>query len=264
MADSVQTFPNVLATTTAFGGVTVPHIGRGLALDDGLPGAATLVVPMVAAPGQAPTPAAALSDAQPNVEPAAGLPFLGTVARATVFDGVNWQRVGGLIDAADAAPVAALPSLVGGVARTTGFNGASWDRVRTASAANVGAQSGQGALLATGPGEWSVSDRQTGGVGLVTVATRPAVPGARHVCRGLSCFVVDPTALSTQEFVLRDGLPGVGTVLWRGFTLGLTTIVISGLNIVGSVGTAMTLEAVGASLDATTITAATLIGYTAV
>jgi hypothetical protein len=76
------------------------------------------------------------------------------------------------------------------------------------------------------------------------------IPGVRHVA---NCITVSagsngtPTA-TTLQVNLRDGATGAGTILWSTTIVASATtgqhggVAFCGLNIVGSVGTAMTLE----------------------
>ena len=75
--------------------------------------------------------------------------------------------------------------------------------------------------------------------------------GVRHVCTSiLAVFAAGTTApaVAMKTLQLRDGATGAGTVVWSA-TVGVeatagrnTVIQLSGLNIVGSSNTAMTLE----------------------
>lgn len=160
--------------------------------------------------------------------------------------------------AADYAPLRALSNaedglsadpnasdLAGVVGHGAAFNGASWDRTRTASAVNVGAQSGLGALLVAGPGEWSVTAERTDA--LPFSVSRPAAAG-RHVLRALQLMTWATTASATaaQVFRVRDGAAGVGPILWAGLAPFRGSIliqaIVSGLSIVGSPNTPMTFE----------------------
>lgn len=132
-----------------------------------------------------------------------------------------------------------------------GFNGATWDRLRTAAGINVAALSGLGALLTLTPGEWGLSADP--GANVVATATRAGVAGVRQVARSITCTLVAgavaPAAQSVL-FVLRDGLSGVGAILWQGRISmeavagkSPSPLIIGGLNLVGSPGNAMTIEA---------------------
>ena len=128
------------------------------------------------------------------------------------------------------------------------------------------AQSPNGAMLVAHPGEWSVSHEPAAGA--VATVTMPAVPGSRHVCRALAaCMTADGAPATAALFVrLLDGASGVGTILWSGVLRGGANsngvIALSGLNIVGSVNTDMTLE-FSAAPDAGHNQTVSLTGYTA-
>lgn len=114
-------------------------------------------------------------------------------------------------------------------------------------------QLGGKAALVADLGEWSLT--HVPAVATRATITRAAVANARHVCRSISACLLAAPANSPQDVVLnlRDGATGAGTILWskRIGTFDATNgacidVEISGLNIVGSVNTAMTLEFNGA------------------
>lgn len=124
-----------------------------------------------------------------------------------------------------------------------------------------------GVLVITRPGEWSQANLP--GLAAQSTTTKAAGgAGVRHVCTGISCtFSTAATAQSgSMDFVLRDGATGVGTILWgQRFLLDVNKNIqwsLSGLNIVGSVNTAMTLEMVAAGA-AGSVGSVTLTGYDA-
>jgi hypothetical protein len=162
-------------------------------------------------------------------------------------DGIN----SGALNAA--LPVGAQPEL---------YNGGFLDRGRSASAANLAALSGLGSALVASPGEWSVPANAA--LGAASSASRVAGgAGVRHICTGYRIVVSSQAApgAGTLTINLRDGATGVGTIL-EAFNLQIPAalyqpIIISatGLSIVGTAATAMTLEssaayaAVGVSLN---------------
>lgn len=140
---------------------------------------------------------------------------------------------------------------------------------RSASAANLGAQSGLGAALVSGPGEWSQAHQPAANTQATTTRAAGGA-GVRHVCTSIVATLsttAAATAIALNVF-LRDGAPGVGTVIWGGNLAVSATagdkdkIVISGLNIVGSAATAMTLECSVAG-GANTLESVALTGYDA-
>lgn len=97
---------------------------------------------------------------------------------------------------------------------------------------------------------WTVNSNP--GANAQATASRGALVGGRHVCTGicasLAAGAVAPTAVQVNVN-LRDGATGAGTVLWTGVislpaTAGASAppIELTGLQIIGSVNTAMTLE----------------------
>lgn len=178
------------------------------------------------------------------------LGLLGVYSFLAVYDGTNYDRVNSLPSDTD-DQVAAQVGLLGTVARGQIFDGTTWDRKRSASAANIAAQTGAGAQIVSGPGDWSIA--HTPGAATQATITRAAVASTRHVCTSISATLSNPPAsdAGNRMIQLRDGATGAGTILWAqtmrtgggATTFGNSIVInISGLNIVGSVNTAMTLE----------------------
>ena len=146
------------------------------------------------------------------------------------------------------------------------FDNVNWDRNRSASAANLAATSGLGSQLSSSPGEWSVNHLPA--VGVQATITRAGVAGRSHICRSITAAISAGAAVSAvSHIVLRDGVSGVGAILW-GAVLNAPinysdNIVISGLNIVGTSGNAMTLEFLAAGV-ATDTQSVSLTGYDAI
>jgi hypothetical protein len=96
--------------------------------------------------------------------------------------------------------------------------------------------------------------------------TRAAVAAQRHVCRSITVSVAAVAAQGIIRFNLRDGATGAGTVLWSCAMIVLAgdsrQVTLSGLNIFGSVNTAMTLESAAAPA-ATNFATVSLSGYDA-
>lgn len=108
---------------------------------------------------------------------------------------------------------------------------------------------GRQAALVADFAEWSLT--HTPAVGVRATSTRASVPNARHVCRSITATLsvaVADVAVAGVLVNLRDGATGAGTILWSDRLAiidaagGLAKVAISGLNIVGSLNTAMTLE----------------------
>ena len=111
--------------------------------------------------------------------------------------------------------------------------------------------------------EWSEVDEPADNV--TASVTRAANASGRHVCKSITVSVAGASAGMRRRFKLRDGITGVGTILWSASFLHLAgdskQITVPNLNIVGSKNTAMTLEADGAS-GTGTIQTITFTGYT--
>jgi hypothetical protein len=122
--------------------------------------------------------------------------------------------------------------------------------IKSGSAANLSGTSGANALMATPPGQWAVN--HVPAVNTVATITKAAgAAGVRHVCTSLSFTLSAGTSAPTaavKTVSLRDGATGAGTVL-QSWAVGVEatagrahTVTLTGLNIVGSAATAMTLE----------------------
>lgn len=95
---------------------------------------------------------------------------------------------------------------------------------------------------------WTLSNRSVAGAAATATQAAPASGAAQGMCarlRALQCSI-NPTAAGTDQLVLRDGASGVGAILW---TMDLTVavgaiavIALSGLDIRGTPGNALTLE----------------------
>lgn len=126
------------------------------------------------------------------------------------------------------------------------FNGSSFDRIGIASAANLAETlSGARAQLATAPGEWTLTNAPAANT--AATATRAAgAAGVRHVLRSINATLTAIAAAGPLTVVVRDGLTGAGAILWQDrLTAAAGTsdrVSLSGLNIVGSPATAMTVE----------------------
>jgi hypothetical protein len=142
------------------------------------------------------------------------------------------------------------------------FGGSGFDRARDASAANLAAQLGIGTALVASPGEWAAF--ANGALGAASSASRVAGgAGVRHIGVGYSIIVTSQAAPGAGALTinLRDGATGAGTIVEQlviqipAALYAPIVIARSGLSIVGTAATAMTLEssaayaAVGVSLN---------------
>jgi hypothetical protein len=125
-----------------------------------------------------------------------------------------------------------------------------WSRLLDGSQGNLALLDAKRSLVVSRPGEWTLASAPAA----ATAATATRAAGTldtRHVLRS---FTADLNAVNAQaapvEFVVRDGLTGAGTILWRRRLIALAgdtrSIEIGGLNIIGSPNTAMTVETTGA------------------
>jgi len=134
-----------------------------------------------------------------------------------------------------------------------------------ATAAILAALSSAGALLTVRPGDWSIN--HTPAAATQATSTRAAAAaGIRHVATSISAVVSTLGTAQTAALILnlRDGATGAGTILWSvqiSLPVSTTwTISISGLNIVGTAATAMTLEFAAANVAAS-FASVSLTGY---
>ncbi len=193
------------------------------------------------------------------------LGLLGIVSRLQAFNGTTFDRLRTLAGDSDDQAAAVL-GLLGVVSRGQVFDGSTYDRARSASASNLALFSGTGATLCARPGDWAIEHRPA--VSTQATITRSAGgAGVRHICTSVACSIVPVVNQSPIDVVLRDGGAGAGTVLWStrlnasaGFAISQN---LSGLNIVGSANTAMTLEFTAAP-TATNFAGVSMTGYAAV
>ena len=119
-------------------------------------------------------------------------------------------------------------------------------------------------LIALSKESWTVNSAPAANT--QATASKAARAGARHVCTGITATLSAGSANSSQVTVnLRDGATGAGTVLWTGVlnasaNTSAPPIELSGLQIMGSVNTAMTLE-FSAAGGAATLEAVSLQGF---
>lgn len=172
---------------------------------------------------------------------------LATIARLTGFEVVsgNWQRLISVQTNAEGLPFDAVGRVLEVASVGLLNNGVSLDRLQSGSAVNLATLGGVGAAVVADRGEWSVESRPA--VGVVATATRAAGGvGVRNVCRSLSASVLAIAAQGQVDVVVRDGAAGLGAVLWSTrFALALGAsdrVSLSGINIVGTANTAMTIE----------------------
>ena len=119
-------------------------------------------------------------------------------------------------------------------------------------------------MINTKPLEWSI--QHTPAAGVKATITQAASAGVKHVCTAISVVLVGGAAVESGpvNVYLRDGASGAGTILWgatlRAPTANSVPISLTGLNIPGTAGNAMTLEFAAAS-PATTLESVALAGY---
>jgi hypothetical protein len=114
-------------------------------------------------------------------------------------------------------------------------------------AADMASTASTGASMVTTPGDWSVTNTPAAATA-ATITKAAAAAGIRHIATGISVtLAAGATAQAAAIIVaLRDGLTGAGAILWSKQVIlpvnGVWDFNLSGLDIVGSAATAMTLE----------------------
>lgn len=116
----------------------------------------------------------------------------------------------------------------------------------------------------TGPAEWSIAHEPAANA--AATITRAAATGQKHWVTSITASMVGDVAASSIVFVrLRDSTTGAGNIIWSAALRGTVTsgnqIMLTGLNIEGVAGQAVTLEFSGAGGAATQQTVA-MTGYT--
>lgn len=182
--------------------------------------------------------------------------------------GDNWDRARVAGDDSDFQSVRASGVLLVG-SRLTGFNANTWDLLRTASRTVQSDIVKTGVLAVAQIGNWSVtSDPAENTVASATQAAGMGFVPIRHVATSIAAtLAAGATASAIVKVYLRDGDAGVGAILWSGVMvapIGTSRgIVLSGLSIVGSENTAMTLE-FSAAGGVSTFENVSLTGYSVV
>lgn len=165
-------------------------------------------------------------------------------------------------------PAATGVALSGAPVRIGASDGTNVQNLTVNAAAILSATTQPKALAVAEPGEWTI----LGAPAINTVATATKAAGAsgvRHVLRSLAFSLksVTTAAVGAQQFaVIRDGASGSGSSIWvidltnANLAIGGDTVVLSGLNLIGSATTAMTIEFTAAG-GANTIESVSASGY---
>lgn len=133
------------------------------------------------------------------------------------------------------------------------------------SAANLAAATQTGAQVVASPGTWTATNTPAAAT-QATVSRVAGGAGVRHVCNSISASIaaVATGTTAVMQAVLRDGATGAGTILWSTVMAVVpntsTAVNLTGLSILGSANTAMTIEFTAAGA-ATTIESVTISGY---
>lgn len=201
--------------------------------------------------------------ASPDLLPILGGTSTGQPSVVQILDATGAVLISAVGSAAADGQGAGNQLMIAGFNRL--FNGATWDRVRSASNANLIAESGLGAALVAPPGFWAVAS--TPAAGTQASASRAAGgAGIRHVATGalFSWGAIAAPVATLLQANLRDGATGAGTVL-EAAQLAVPAAVFQGApipincNDPGSAATAMTAEA--SALLANLAEGASLTGY---
>lgn len=162
------------------------------------------------------------------------------------FNGVSFDRV------RVATPADAQANSAGNIvsaSRLQGWNGGTWNRLRTADATNVALMSAVASLMTARPGQWAATSAPAAATQATTTRAAGGA-GVRHLAQSIDASITTDAAYvgGAVSFILslRDGAAGVGAVLWskriQATSAGPTSVSLSGLNVVGTANTAMTLE----------------------
>lgn len=210
------------------------------------------------------------SDEQPPVSTEVIGGVMGVVARLQGFEplGESFYRLVVAADDTDIQDTSDVPNKLITMARGQLFNGAAisaWNRSRDASAPNLGSNAGTGVQIVSGAGEWALNDQPAAAT--QATVTRPAAgAGNRNVCKSITVSIAAVAAQAPIVFNLRDGASGAGTILWSVTLIAPAgsgrDVVLTGLNIVGSEDTDMTLESAAAPAG-TNFANVSLTGFTA-
>lgn len=133
-------------------------------------------------------------------------------------------------------------------------------------ATNLAAQKSNFGSIIVPPGNWT-SKHTPSTATQATVTKAAGGANVRHICNSITATIACDSTVQTPLLIrLRDGAAGVGTILWEAAVAapanGLGGVCVTGLNIVGSVNTAMTLEFSAAGV-ADSQQSVTLSGYSA-
>ena len=147
------------------------------------------------------------------------------------------------------------------------LDGSSYDVARAASTTSLTATTSVGVSLTVPNSTWSAT--HTPATATQATASRAAgAAGVRHVATTLTACIASGITVQTPVLInLRDGATGAGAVLWSGAVSAPANdsncTIISGLAMIGTAATAMTLEFAAAGAAATQETV-TLTGFSVV
>ncbi len=171
------------------------------------------------------------------------------------FNGTNWDRLRVAADNQQTGQFSANPAL---------FDGVNYDVARGVSPANLTATTSTGIQLTAPVSTWSVTN--TPGLAAQATASQAAgAVGVRHVATTVTACLAAGAAAQTPVVVnLRDGATGAGTVL-RSWAISAPVndshcVDLSGLAMIGTAATAMTIEFAAAGVAGSQETV-TLTGY---
>jgi hypothetical protein len=152
------------------------------------------------------------------------------------------------------APADGLASTTGipTIGQNEAFNGTTWDDQRSASATNLTQTTSKGVTLVAQHATWSAVHAPAANT-QATASKSAGAAGVRHVCTGFSAALYSGSTAVTVPatpvtVTIRDGASGAGTILWQHGLSVITTaggsahIALSGLSLVGTAATAMTIE----------------------
>lgn len=174
--------------------------------------------------------------------------LLGVVARLQALDeGGDFVRLRSANGSStNVAPTQGMLNVICNLFARRNAGAGDFSRLFMADAAALAQTSSEGALLTQDTGCWAINHSPAANT-RATITRGAGGAGVRHVCNAVTASLVGAGANNLIQVRLRDGASGAGTILWtcwlfNGAAQPRTEVSLSGLNIVGSAATAMTLE----------------------
>lgn len=170
---------------------------------------------------------------------------------------VRWQSARSMGDGTAAAQAAAVHGVL--------YNGSTFDQSRNNSAANLSATVQPFAQQTAAPGEWTVISAPATNAQASNFKAAGGA-GVRHVVRSLHFSIAGSAASNIVGIYIWDGSSG-STMLWAGIIAcpanDSRSVSMSGLNLIGSPNTGLTIE-FSAAGGANTVETCSMSGYSTI